>query len=98
MTIIALNASLPTEYSVNSTIQELVDHLMIEEWNGSTMYETYYNECQATQCSYIVEARNNVVDIVTALFGIAGGLTTALGCVAPRFVTFASCIGFKNRE
>jgi hypothetical protein len=88
MNITALDASLSTQYSVNSTIQELVDHLMIEEWNVSTMYETYYNECQPTQCSYTIETRNNIIYIVTTLFGIAGGLTTVLKLVVPRFVTF----------
>jgi hypothetical protein len=39
--VTTLDASLPTKYSVNSTIQELVNNLMIEEWNVSTMYETY---------------------------------------------------------
>jgi hypothetical protein len=64
MDITALDASVPSLYSVNSTIQELVDNLMIEEWNISTMYESYYTECQPTQCSYKVETRNNVVYIV----------------------------------
>ncbi len=64
MTIVALDASLPTEYSVSSTIQELVYNLMIEEWNVSTMYERYHNEWQPTKCSYTVETKNDVVYIV----------------------------------
>jgi hypothetical protein len=83
-----LNASSPTNYLVTSTIQELVDNLMIEEWNVSMMYETYYNGCQPTQCSYTIERRNDVIYIVTTLFGIAGGLNTVLRHVVPRFVRF----------
>jgi hypothetical protein len=86
MTVVALNESAPSLYSVNSTIEELVNDLMIEEWNGSTMYETYYNACQPTHCNYTVEARNDAIYIVTTLFGIAGGLTTALKFIVPRFV------------
>jgi hypothetical protein len=86
MTVVALNESVPSLYSVNSTIKELVNDLMIEGWNGSTMYETYYSECQPTLCSYIVEARNNIVHIITTLFGIAGGLSTALNFIVPWFV------------
>jgi hypothetical protein len=71
---------------VNTTIQELVDDLMIEKWNGSTMYERYYNQCQPTQCSYAIEARNDVVHIFTTLFGIIGGLTTVLMLIIPRLV------------
>ncbi len=43
MSLIALDPLLPTRYSVNSNVQELVDGLMIEEWKVSVMYERYYN-------------------------------------------------------
>jgi hypothetical protein len=97
MNAIPLNASSPTKYVVTSTIQELVDNLMIEEWNVSMMYETYYNECQPTQCSYTIERRNDVIYIVTTLFGIAGGLNTVLQHAVPRFVRFVvSWIGRRR--
>ncbi len=94
ITIIPLDASLLTRYSVNSTIQELVDDLMIEEWNNSTMYETYYNECQPTKCTYEIETRNDIIYIVTTLFGITGGLATALKLIVPRVVKLVR----KKRE
>jgi hypothetical protein len=94
ITIIPLDASLLTRYSVNSTIQELVDDLMIEEWNNSTMYETYYNECQPTKCTYEIETRNDIIYIVTTLFGITGGLATALKLILPRVVKLVR----KKRE
>jgi hypothetical protein len=85
---IALNSSSPSNYSINSTIKDLVGNLMIEQWNVSTMYERYYNECQPTQCTYTTEMRNDVIYIFTTLFGIVGGLTTALKLVVPRLVKF----------
>jgi hypothetical protein len=86
MTIIPLDASVPSNYSVNSVIEELVNNLMIEEWNVSMIYETYYNECQPAQCTYKIQARNNIIYIVTTLFGITGGLATALKLIVPRVV------------
>ncbi len=86
LSFISLNVSSPSRYSVNSTIQELVDDLMIEEWNASTMYERYYNACQPTQCTYQIQTRHDIIYIVTTLFGVAGGLTTALKLIAPRLV------------
>jgi hypothetical protein len=62
---------------------------MIEEWNVLMMYETYYNECQPIQCSYKVARKNDVIYIVTTLFGIAGGLTTTLKLIVPRLVKLA---------
>jgi hypothetical protein len=84
--VTALNASLSNRYSINSTIKDLIDNLMIEEWNVSTIYETYYNECRPTQCTYKLEINNDIIYIVTTLFGIAGGLITVLEVLIPRLV------------
>jgi hypothetical protein len=81
-----LNSSLLREYLVNSTIQDLLDKLMIEEWNSSQLYDRYYNECNPKQCTYTRETRNDAIYIVTTLIGIAGGLVTLLKIVVPRVV------------
>jgi hypothetical protein len=86
MKVNALNSSLPSNYSKNSTIKDLVDNLMIEQWNASPIYENYYNQCQPARCTYTVKTRNDVIYIVTTLFGIAGGLTTVLKLIIPRLV------------
>jgi transcriptional regulator CtsR len=72
---------------------------MIEKWNVSRIYERYYNECQPAQCNYTVETRNDIVYIVTTLFGIAGGLTTVLKLVVPHMVKFIMhCIQKLSRR
>ncbi len=86
MIVRPLNSPLPSKYFENSTIKELLDKLMIETWNWSNLYDRYYNECKPTQCTYTFETRNNVINIVTTLFGIAGGLITVLKLVLPRLV------------
>jgi hypothetical protein len=91
---IALNSSSPSNYSIHSAIKDLVDNLMIEQWNVSTMYESYYNECQPTQCTYTIKTRNDLIYIVTILFGIVGGLITVLKLVVPRLVKLVR----KKRE
>jgi hypothetical protein len=84
----SLDPSLPSEYSVDSTIQELLNGLMIEEWNLSITYNTYYNECQPIVCTYTYETKNGIVYIITVLFGLSGGLITALEFVVPILVNF----------
>src|SRR5690606_29747981 len=59
----ALNSSSLSRYSVNSTIQDLLDQLMIEHWNSSLMYENYYTACHPVTCTYIYETRNDVIFI-----------------------------------
>jgi hypothetical protein len=86
MNVPALNASLLSLYTKYSTIQGLLDNLMIEQWNVSIYYEQYYNQCQPTQCTYTFQTRNDLIYIVTTLFGRAGGLTTVLKFILPRLV------------
>jgi hypothetical protein len=86
MMVTALDLPLPSLYSTNSTIQELVDSLTIEQWNVSVNYEKYYNECRPIQCIYTFETRNDLIYILTTLFGIAGGLTTVLKFILPRLM------------
>ena len=81
-----LQQSNTTIYSKNSTVQDLVDQLMIDTWDSSIMYNRYYNECQPIQCTYSYKTRNDLILIITALVGLVGGLTTSLKIVVPRLV------------
>ncbi|CAF3420766.1 unnamed protein product [Rotaria sp. Silwood1] len=86
MNVTALDSSLPSRFYKNSTIQELMNKLMIEQWNLSMMYESYYNACQPIQCSYSYTTRNDLIYIVTTLFGLAGGMVTILKFIVPLLV------------
>jgi len=86
MTIAALNSSLPTNYSVNSTIKQLLDGLMVETWNELLKYKSYYNACQPTECIYTYETTNGAVYIITTIIGLVGGLITVLKVVVPLLV------------
>jgi len=90
---IALDPSLLVRFLENSTIEELVNQLMVEEWNQSIIYENYYNECQPLECIYTYQTKNNAIYIITTLVGLIGGLTTALKLIVPRMVKFITfCI------
>jgi hypothetical protein len=84
----ALNSSLPSQYFVNSTIQDLVNSLMVEEWNVTENYTSYYVECQPSQCIYSYTARNGILYIVTTLIGLLGGLITFFRLLVPQVVKF----------
>ncbi|CAF3657481.1 unnamed protein product [Adineta steineri] len=76
---------------MNSTIEELVDELMVEEWNSSTIYDGYYNECQPSKCSYSYQTRNDLIYIITTVIGLVGGLITVLKLIVPRVVQLIVC-------
>jgi beta-lactamase regulating signal transducer with metallopeptidase domain len=89
MNITALDISLSSHFLENSTIEDLLDELMVEKWNSSIMYEDYFNECKPTQCTYTHQSKNNAIYIVTTIIGLIGGLTTALKLIVPRLVMVA---------
>jgi hypothetical protein len=86
MNVTALDSSLPSQYFINSTIEDLINHLMVEQWNSSLMYDNYYKECQPAQCTYTYVTKNDIIYIVTTLIGLVGGLITVLKFVVPRLV------------
>lgn len=96
--ITALDPSVASRYFGNSTIQQLVNSLMVEEWNPSVRFESYYDECQPAQCIYTHTTRNDIIYIVTTLIGLVGGLITVLKLAVPRVVKFfAYCISKRRR-
>jgi hypothetical protein len=99
ITLTALNSSLPSQYFINSTIEDLVDNLMVEQWNSSQFYNNYYNECQPAQCTYTHQAKNDIIYIVSTLIGLVGGLITVLRLVVPRLIKFIrKKIGLRRPE
>lgn len=70
--------SMRSQYSVNTTIQIMLDQLMVEKWNWSINYNSYYAQCQPYECMYTYESKNDAIYIVTTVLGLVGGLTTAL--------------------
>ncbi|CAF1542592.1 unnamed protein product, partial [Adineta ricciae] len=86
MNITALNESLLMEFHVDSTIEVILNKLMVEKWDWLIIYENYYNECATSRCSYTYETKNRPIYIVTTIIGLVGGLITVLRLFVPRVV------------
>jgi hypothetical protein len=96
LNVTALDVSLSIQFFENSTIEDLLNQLMVEEWNSSSMYDNYYNECQPSKCSYTLTTKNNVIYIATTLIGLIGGLITILKLMIPRLVKLTRRHIFKE--
>ncbi|CAF4301907.1 unnamed protein product, partial [Adineta steineri] len=81
--VTALDISLSNQFLENSTVADILDQLMVEEWKNSSMYENYYNECKPSRCSYTVTTKNSALYIITTLIGLVGGLITMLKLTVP---------------
>ena len=88
LNVTALDVSLSIQFFENSTIEDLLNQLMVEEWNSTSMYDSYYNECKPSKCSFIRVTKNGVIYIFTTLIGLIGGLITVLKLIIPRLVKF----------
>ena len=84
-----LDPSLASNYSIHSTVSELLASLMVEEWQWTTKYDQYYEACHPTECQYTVVGRNDAIYIVTTVIGLMGGLMKVLKIVVPGSVRFA---------
>ncbi|CAF4102018.1 unnamed protein product [Adineta steineri] len=88
MNVTALDISLSNQFLENTTVADILDQLMVEEWKNSSIYENYYNECQPSYCSYTVTTKNSALYIITTLIGLVGGLITVLKFIVPYLVKF----------
>ena len=80
-TAMASNES--SRYDLNSTVQTIIDELMIEQWSNILSYNTYYFQCAPALCTYAKLERNSIIFILTQLISILGGLTILLGFIIP---------------
>jgi len=69
-----LNISLPSKYKLDSSVQLILNQLMIEEWISNVSYNNYYAICSPSFCSYSYMTRRSSLDILSSLLGLYGGL------------------------
>ena len=81
-----LDASLLTKFAANSSIGTILDELMVENWNWSSIYSDYYGICQPLACTYTYKTRNDAIYVITTLISLLGGLVKALKFIVPRSV------------
>jgi hypothetical protein len=85
------NSSIPlsatmTQSSINTTIAELVNNLFIERWDRKMNYSSYYEQCSPLLCSYTYNQQFSLLDIVTLLIALQGGLAIVLELICPQIV------------
>jgi hypothetical protein len=93
-----LNDSNPSRYKKNSTVESILNQLMIEQWNNNINYEKYYNECSPSFCSYSYIEHNPALQVLTLLLGLYGGLTIIMNLVALLLVALCHKILIEYRR
>ncbi|CAF3723432.1 unnamed protein product [Adineta steineri] len=75
-----------TLYNVGASVQDIIDNLMIEEWNNATSFQFYYKQCNPYLCSYSYDVKGDISYVIAITFGLIGGLTTILKAIIPSIV------------
>ena len=73
-----MNSSALIQFSSKSTIDDIVDEMMVEKWSWTLTYDDYFRECRPIECSYRAPTRNDAIYIVTTVIGVTGGLVVVL--------------------
>ncbi|CAF1503361.1 unnamed protein product [Adineta ricciae] len=85
-TFTAMTISQTSRFSDKSSVQSIVDYLMIENWYTNITYEKYYNKCIPMTCTYSTVKSNHVSVIVTKCIGMLSTLTMVLKLLIPTII------------
>ncbi|CAF1032157.1 unnamed protein product [Adineta steineri] len=81
-----------SRFPVNTTMAELIDSLFIERWSTETNYTSYFKQCLPSHCVYTSIQKFTLLDIITLLLSLQGGLSFILKWICPKIVRTASKI------
>ncbi|CAF4064641.1 unnamed protein product [Rotaria sordida] len=77
-----------SRFSPTTTIAILFDNLMIESWENSIDFATYFQTCAPKICSYSYVQRFFLIYMITTIVSVFGGIRVTLHIVSPLFVKF----------
>ena len=92
-----LDSLRPSRFPPNTSIDIIVNQMMVEQWNSNSSYEKFYQKCNPAYCSYSYQERIHLVYIVTTILGLIGGLDIILRLICPLIARiFLKCINRTN--
>ncbi|CAF2550922.1 unnamed protein product [Rotaria sp. Silwood2] len=82
LNIPVLNKSAPSRFSTTDSLDALFQQLAVEEWEIKGDFNGYYQACAPASCTYTSVQRLNIIDLVTTVVGLIGGLFVSLRLLA----------------
>jgi hypothetical protein len=87
-TFLAMPIRETSRFNVNSTVEILVNNLMVEIWKTNFSYQKYFAQCAPLSCTYSQVKRHHFIYVLTKVVGLLGGLIMALGIIVPSATKF----------
>lgn len=85
-TLEILNSELASRFSMNATVENLLDEIMIEHLNVSVDYEIYFSACNVSSCIYTYTEKSKILYIITTIIGLTGGLSVSIRLLCPIII------------
>jgi hypothetical protein len=83
-----LNATQTSRFLPNTTLEELINDLLVEQWSFGFSSQVYFDQCAPSTCAYSYSHRNTLLTVVTIITSTVGGLNTALRIIIPWLIRF----------
>ena len=69
-------------FNMNTTIESMLNHLMVEQYFINISYATYFNQCAPSSCTYSYIGYQSTLDTITSLISLYGGVVIITRCIA----------------
>ncbi|CAF1033314.1 unnamed protein product [Rotaria sordida] len=87
-----------SRYELNSTIQTIIDNLMIEEWVPNISYKKYYEQCAPISCTYFKNEKYDWKFVLTQSIGLLGSIIMVCSIIIENLVKFILRQPSQNTE
>ncbi|CAF1470536.1 unnamed protein product, partial [Adineta steineri] len=78
-----------SRFPPNTTISAMFKEMMVEQWNPSPLYQSFYESCAPIYCTYLRKMRTqSFVGVVIKLISTIGGIMALLRIVTPYLIKF----------
>ena len=84
--ISALDPTLPSRFPPTTSLQTIVNEIMVEQWNREISYSFFYQQCRPASCSFTYTQRSDLIYIITTVVGLFGGLNVVLKLISPIII------------
>jgi hypothetical protein len=88
LNISALDSRVPSRFLPTTTMSVIISQLMTEEWTNMTNATAYYDNCEPHICTYTYTKRYDIIQVISTVLGLWGGLSIVLRLLVPLAIKF----------
>ncbi|CAF4022394.1 unnamed protein product [Adineta steineri] len=77
-----------SRFPPNTTVSTMFRKMMIEEWNPSPSYQSFYKLCAPIYCTFRIIRTKSFITVIIELIATIGGVVALLRIVTPYLIKF----------